>query len=361
MSLSSSTHLPMNITCPHCSQALELAPDVFAALQGQPHFACPMCEGQVAVPEPASTEEGAIDAPEVAVPPFKKPKTLVIVSALGAILAVSGGLFFFLRGSSDRQLFAATKDQPFVNALGMKFVPVPGTGVLFCIHETRRKDYAVYAEENMGVNDRWKTALSEPLGEAALSGNADSHPVVNVSWDDSGDFCAWLSKKEGKHYRLPTDAEWSLAVGLGETENPASGDTPAMLSGRDPTTVPGGGRLPPNPKIVAGNYSDETKGWRPPTARILPGYHDGFAITAPVMTYVPNQFGVYDLGGNVWEWCADWLDDARTLRILRGASWTDARRLLLLSSFRHPAEHDHRLNENCGFRVVLELPRGRAE
>ena len=102
-----------------------------------------------------------------------------------------------------------------VNTLGMKFVRVPGTEVAFCIWETRVKDYAAYAAANAGVDESWKKPGFK---------QADTHPVVKVSWYDANAFCEWLTKKElaegkikaGQKYRLPTDAEWSVAVGLGK-------------------------------------------------------------------------------------------------------------------------------------------------
>ncbi|MFM7607213.1 MAG: caspase family protein, partial [Prosthecobacter sp.] len=94
---------------------------------------------------------------------------------------------------------------PFTNSLGMKFVSVPGTQVRMCIHETRNADYAAYAAAQNGVDDAWRDHLV---------GDKEYHPVVNVSHEDAEAFCRWLSAKEAKNYRLPTDAEWSVAVGL---------------------------------------------------------------------------------------------------------------------------------------------------
>ncbi|MDP1587812.1 MAG: SUMF1/EgtB/PvdO family nonheme iron enzyme, partial [Prosthecobacter sp.] len=111
----------------------------------------------------------------------------------------------------DPQLPSATNAPAFVNTLGMKFVPVPGTKVRMCIHETRRQDYAVFATENAAAGTAWKN----PSHLGVLIQAAEDHPVVAVSWDEAQAFCAWLSKKEGVKYRLPTDREWSFAVGLG--------------------------------------------------------------------------------------------------------------------------------------------------
>ena len=79
-----------------------------------------------------------------------------------------------------------TPGKPYTNTLGMKFVPVPGSEVSFCIWETRVKDYAVYAAASADVNTKWKNPGFT---------QADTHPVVNVSWNDARSFCDWLTKK----------------------------------------------------------------------------------------------------------------------------------------------------------------------
>jgi hypothetical protein len=106
-------------------------------------------------------------------------------------------------------------DKIFVNSLGMKFVSVKGTGVLFCIHETRRQDYATYAAENPSSDAAWKNQKSDGIPV----GDKNDTPVVSVNLEDAQKFCSWLTQKEGKRYRLPTDKEWSLAVGIGSEEN----------------------------------------------------------------------------------------------------------------------------------------------
>ncbi len=100
----------------------------------------------------------------------------------------------------------ATKENSFVNSLGMRFVSVPGTKVLFSIWDTRVQDYRAYAEATPGVDARWKR---RDLGLHP----GDDYPVVMVSWNDAKAFCAWLTQKERKEgkigqdqeYRLPTD------------------------------------------------------------------------------------------------------------------------------------------------------------
>ena len=80
-----------------------------------------------------------------------------------------------------------TPPKAFTNTLGMKFVPVSGTDVQFSIWETRVKDYAAYAAANAGVDANWKSPGFK---------QEDTHPVVNVNWEDANAFCEWLTKKE---------------------------------------------------------------------------------------------------------------------------------------------------------------------
>jgi len=112
----------------------------------------------------------------------------------------------------------ATKAQPYLNSLGMRFVPLPGTRLLTCIHETRRQDYAAYAKAVPGVDDSWVSITRKGISVGA----EESHPVVNVTWAEARDFCRWLSEKEGLRYRLPTDREWSIAIGIADREKPNS-------------------------------------------------------------------------------------------------------------------------------------------
>jgi formylglycine-generating enzyme required for sulfatase activity len=222
----------------------------------------------------------------------------------------------------------ATKEQPFTNSLGMKFVAVPGTQVLMCVHETRNADYAAYAAAQSGVDAEWK----EEAGEGK-----EQHPVVKVSYEDAEGFCRWLSAKEGKTYRLPTDAEWSAAVGL---ENEQGGTPEEKSQNGSADVFPWGSYFPPKPGD--GNYDKSV-------------VDDGYEQTVPVMSFRANSLGIYDLGGNVWEWCQDWYDEDKEYRMLRGASWIDGVLVFLRSSFRfgvRPTGH----SGTCGFRCVLVKP-----
>ncbi|MBN8418299.1 MAG: SUMF1/EgtB/PvdO family nonheme iron enzyme [Verrucomicrobia bacterium] len=252
--------------------------------------------------------------------------------------------------STAATVAAATNDltgKSFTNSLGMKFVQVPGTQVLFCIHETRYKDYAAYAADGQNIDGAWKSRRGD---EPFVMDRPEEHPVARVSWDDAQGFCAWLSKKEGRTYRLPTDREWSYAVGIGQEEKWEKDTTPATIF-KNETDFPWGTQWPP--PAGAGNYSDESRKAKAPAnnSQYFEDYDDGFPTTAPVMSFKSNKLGIYDLGGNVWEWCEDWYDSAKTDRVLRGSSWTHNERGNLLSSCRDRHKPNERLN--LGFRIVL--------
>ncbi len=241
----------------------------------------------------------------------------------------------------------AVEAKEIINSLGMKFVPVTGIDVLFCIHEVRWKDYAAFAKENPEIAPNWR---DQKIDGFAILEKAEDHPVIRVSWEDTRAFCRWLSKKEGKTYRLPTDAEWSIAVGIGSKEDNKA--TPQEKSGKVEKEYPWGSEWP-TPQGV-GNYSDLSRKARLPQAgpSYLEGYDDGFPSTAPVMTFKPNPFGLYDIGGNVWEWVEDKYSPSSSAYALRGASWYGNGRDYALSSFRLSREATAR-DYNVGFRCVL--------
>ena len=143
----------------------------------------------------------------------------------------------------------------------------------------------------------------------------------NVSWNDAQAFAAWLGRKEGNPYRLPTEAEWEYACRAGTTSLWSIGDDEEDLA-------------------AVGNISDGTAKEK---YSDRPGLvaRDGYIFTAPVGRFRQNAFGLFDMHGNVWEWCSDGYDAdyykwspmhdppgpvGTTFRISRGGSWADASR-----------------------------------
>lgn len=262
----------------------------------------------------------------------------------------------------------ASNDHPFTNSLGMVFVPIPGTKVLFCIWETRVLDYKRFFLRTGYEYDKGShPMLLTDVGWNRFSNSSygwynpgfkqnNNHPVVCVSWQDANEFCKWLTKTEQEYglinsnqfYRLPTDREWSIAVGLQETIEGSPRDKEKKIKGHFPWGENG-------TPINAGNYAGtEQLGYNwPKNWQTLNG-RDGFPRTAPVGSFPANQFGLYDLGGNVWEWCDDWYDNSYKYRVLRGASWSESETDELLSSNRKFKEPGDRY-DNIGFRCVLEV------
>jgi len=240
---------------------------------------------------------------------------------------------------------------PFTNSLCMRFAPVPGVQALFSVWETRVQDYEAFAKTRSGGDTLWRNPVFQ--GVAVTPG--PTHPVVNVSWNDAKDFCEWLTVTErragvlpaDRRYRLPTDMEWSAAVGLPNEQ----GATPRDRDVRIPGVYPWGKSWPP--PTGAGNFADVTfKKQFGGIWEVIEGYIDGHAVTAPVGSFAASRIGLHDLAGNVWEWCADWYDTNEKNRVVRGGSWLSVDRAYLLSSYRNFDEPDVR-NVLFGFRVVL--------
>jgi formylglycine-generating enzyme required for sulfatase activity len=250
------------------------------------------------------------------------------------------------------------------NTLGMKFVPVSGTSSLFSVWETRVQDFEAFVKasgydaskdvySDRGDGDGWRKH-----GDSWQSPGfkqSPQHPATGVSYDDAKAFCAWLTKKEraeGKltakqEYRLPTDEEWSLAVGLsGETAG-----TPKERSTRNLEAFPWGKEFPP-PKGST-NIADETaRHGRHSDYTIVTGYEDGFEDTAPVGSFAPTRNGLYDLSGNVWEWCEDFFDGKAGSRVVRGGAYSRLGPHYLESAFRLEVPPTRRRTD-FGFRCVL--------
>ena len=224
-----------------------------------------------------------------------------------------------------------------VNGVEFKMVFVEG-GTFTMRATSEQEEYAVddeYPTHSVTLSDYYigETEVTQALWKAVMGNNpsvfeGDNLPVESVSYEDVKTFITKLNGKTGKKFRLPTEAEWEYAARGG---NKSKG---YKYSGSN------------NIKDVAWcdeNSNDETH---------------------PVKTKRPNELGIYDMSGNVWEWCSDWYggysSNAQTnpqgpssgsLRVLRGGSWNDDARYCR-ASYRSGGDLSN-LYDNLGFRFAL--------
>jgi formylglycine-generating enzyme required for sulfatase activity len=253
-------------------------------------------------------------------------------------------------------LSAVAEPVRWTNSLGQVFVPVEGTKVWFCIWETRVKDFTAFAASQPKLDGtNWNHALYH--GVTPVSAGPE-YPVVNVSYNDAQAYCRWLTEVEHKSgkippdamYRLPSDEEWSVAVGIGDREGDG---TPKEKSAKLANVYPWGTNFPPPPG--AGNFADQTARAFFTNWPCIDNYTDGFATTAPVGSFAPNRFGLYDLAGNALEWCNSYYDESHKQCVLRGGAWNNCGPKSLLSSYREHVSPG-RYSVTTGFRCVLDNP-----
>ncbi len=209
------------------------------------------------------------------------------------------------------------------------------------------------------------------------SGSYKSHnlsapdlPVVNISWEEAAQYCNWLSEKEGldkvyrkkkgswvaKHpiptgYRLLTESEWEWIA--------------RIQSSNSMTRYEWGDHFPPT--LISGNYADQSATELLDT--VLPNYNDGFVAASPVGSFKANYFGLYDVGGNVAEWCHDYHSIYPSLsdeiftdpsgpgigqaidnkHVIRGASWMRGDLSSTRLSYR---DRDNKKRVDVGFRIA---------
>jgi formylglycine-generating enzyme required for sulfatase activity len=244
--------------------------------------------------------------------------------------------------------------QTWTNSLGMKFVMVGD--IQMSIWETRVQDYDAFC----GATGRRRNPPDFQ--------QTPTHPVVKVNWFDASAFCEWLTEKERQEnivsdqqrYRLPTDAEWSKAIGLPQE----GGTTPEARDGKIRNEFPWGKQWPP--PGGSGNYADKSaRSSERARGGVVEGYSDGFGQTSPAGSFKPNKLGIYDLGGNVWEWCVENYNGraatgGRDWGVLRGGSWATSKRTELQSSYRNVVDRNDR-DVIYGFRCVLAQGTGAVE
>lgn len=194
--------------------------------------------------------------------------------------------------------------------------------------------------------DRHATWEDDYAGNPA----SDNLPVVNISWNDAQAYVEWLSKRTGKRYQLPSEAQFAYALRAGTTTRYWWGDGV------------------PTSKVenITGS-GDKSPGGRRWT-HAFKGYRDGYWGPAPVASFAPNPFGLYDMDGNVTEWVRDcwhgnytrapddgsaWVNPGCDTRVIRGGSWGSGPDQLR-ATWRRGATADTR-SGRVGFRVIQLL------
>ncbi len=137
--------------------------------------------------------------------------------------------------------------------------------------------------KNKDTKGKWKAMPGYNWEKTGFSQN-DLHPVACVSWNDAQNFIKWLNNKTGFTFALPSEAQWEYAA--------RAGTSTIRFWGTNDSDA-----------CTYANVADKGSGWR----SLFP-CNDGYKFTAPVGKFKPNAFGLYDMLGNLWEWCGDVYD-----------------------------------------------------
>jgi len=233
------------------------------------------------------------------------------------------------------------------NAVGMLFVLIPSGTFVMGSPSSEKKRYdderqhrvtltePFYMQVTEVTQGQWKAVMGN--NPSFYDGCGDRFPVEQVSWDDCQAFIEVLNQREGvSKYRLPTEAEWEYACRAGT-------GTPFNT----------GKCLSTDQANYNGNYA-------------YPGCSKGKFrhITTSVGSFPPNAWGLYDMHGNVWEWCSDWYGEypagpatdprgpeSGTIRVHRGGSWNYCAECCRCA-YRVKRAPDFRI-DFCGFRLVM--------
>lgn len=214
-----------------------------------------------------------------------------------------------------------------VSGIGMEFVWVPAMKCWVGKYEVTNSEYRTFRSGHDS---------GECKGGHSLNG--DRQPVAEVSYNDAVAFAVWLTERErqsgrlpgGMSYRLPDGDEWTAFAVCG-----------------DDREYPWGDDLPP----LYGNYSDASAVAVYPSLGLVDGYRDGSVVSCAVESSGKNDWGLYGVGGNVWEWTSE-LSTDKEKRCLRGAAWYTHHRLYLPCEARRSNRPLTR-NAAIGFRLTL--------
>lgn len=246
-----------------------------------------------------------------------------------ALLAAAVFSFLFLSGCGSRNQSLAVNISPKVK---MKFYYIEPLKIYVGKYEVSNREFRCFRGEHSSGSHE------------SLSLDADNQPVVNVNWNDASGFCEWMTKNFGSTpggqlvFRLPTEKEWETYATSGKNTDFPWGDWP-----------------PPK------NYNYYGRENRGVSQKLETA--DGFRVSCPVRKSGANEWGLYGVGGNVWEWCQDKEEGQEVARVFKGASWADCAPIFLSTTRRRSYAPTYK-HANLGFRVVAgftELPKSAAD
>lgn len=254
-----------------------------------------------------NTEGDCVQGCETAITQNTTPQNTDLIP-LPRMIRISGGSFEMRSNDSD----AYDSEKP-VHTVRVASFHLSETEVTFA-------QYDYFCEQ---------TGRSKPDDEGWGRGN---RPVINVSWNDAQAYCQWVSQQTGQRYRLPTEAEWEYAAGGGSSGRTKWAGTSSSGS--------------------LGSYAV---------------YSSNSGIqTSPVKSKRPNSLGLYDMSGNVWEWCEDkwhdnyqgaptngsaWTSGSSSYRVFRGGSWLNPARGCRVAYRGRSSPTDR--SDGLGFRLAL--------
>ena len=287
---------------------------------------------------------------------FSRRKKAAI--AIVAACLVAGGIWYF---ATDHPRADLTLDLG--NGVTMKLVLIPAgtftmgsppTELGRSPNEGPQHEVTISKPFYMGIYTVTQEQYEQVMGTNPSKYNGASKPVDNVSWDDATEFCRKLSQKTGKRVKLPTEAQWEYACRAGTTTAYNIGDT---LSPSQANCNFGASNATPG-------YWERFTGW---VRSFLPAGKEPQGGPKPVGIFKPNGFGLFDMHGNINQWCADWYGEdyyatspptdpagpeSGMKRVQRGGDWLCNPRICT-SALRFEEVPD--LRHHCfGFRVVLD-------
>jgi len=275
--------------------------------------------------------------------------------AVVATCLAAGGIWYHMAGRSGPwpetvlDLGNSVQMRLVLIPAGKFMMGSPATEVGRVSDEGPQHDVTISKPFYMGVFEVTQEQYEQVMGVNPSRFKGAKNPVEMVSWEEAVEFCKKLSARTGKKVMLPTEAQWEYACRAGTTTAFHTGD--ALKPGQ------ANADFPSNPGL-----------WDRIMAWVGMSSAQKIIQTTPAGSFPPNGFGLYDMHGNIWEWCSDWYGedyyanspktdprgpDSGSYRVLRGGGWYDGPQICR-SADRGRSSPDLR-DHSIGFRVAVDL------